>query len=297
MDDGSIADQFHNRYYEAAIDSLFAMSWLGVRCQKYPGDLWVYQEILHELRPDFIVETGTYWGGSSWFLASVCDLLGHGHVLTVDIADMASTETVRPSHPRITYLTGSSVSAAVCDSIRETIADAHTVMVILDSDHSREHVFKELQIYADFVTEDSYLVVEDTNVNGHPVHPSHGPGPWEAVEEFLREREDFVADRSREKFLITANPRGFLRRTSAEGHRLRYLAADAHAQEVQAELDRATARLAELEQVLLDRDVADARLRAEIKGLREANTTMLRSRSWRITAPLRRRGGGSSDGG
>ncbi len=85
-------------------------------------------------------------------------------------------------------------------------------MVVLDSDHSAAHVGKELEIYAPLVTPGCYMVVEDTNVNGHPISPDFGPGPWEAVEAFLSRRTDFVADGSREKFILTFNPRGFLRR-------------------------------------------------------------------------------------
>ncbi len=85
-------------------------------------------------------------------------------------------------------------------------------MVILDSDHSRDHVAKELELYADLVTPDSYLVVEDTNVNGHPVNRTHGPGPMEALDRFLASRNDFYRDRNRERYLMTFNPKGFLRR-------------------------------------------------------------------------------------
>jgi cephalosporin hydroxylase len=89
-------------------------------------------------------------------------------------------------------------------------------MAILDSDHHAAHVGRELRAYREFVTVGSYLVVEDTNVNGHPVMPEHGPGPFEAVEEFLREDRQFEADRSREKFLLTYFPNGFLKKVAPD---------------------------------------------------------------------------------
>jgi cephalosporin hydroxylase len=86
------------------------------------------------------------------------------------------------------------------------------VLVILDSDHSRDHVLDELRIYSRWVTPGSYLIVEDTNVNDHPALPEHGPGPMEALEEFLAETDEFEIDAPREKFFLTFNPRGFLRK-------------------------------------------------------------------------------------
>lgn len=85
-------------------------------------------------------------------------------------------------------------------------------MVVLDSDHSFAHVRRELELYGDLVTPECYLIVEDTNVNGHPVSPQHGPGPWEAVEEFLARKADFVVDRDQHKYLMTFNPNGYLRK-------------------------------------------------------------------------------------
>lgn len=198
---------FHRLYYNSGSTTWSNTYWLGTQTQKCPLDLWIYQELLHELRPAAIVETGTASGGSALFLASVCDLLGEGEVVTVDLA-----RRERPSHPRVTYLSGSSTAAESVARVRELIGEKAPVVVILDSDHSYAHVLDELRLYSPLVTSGSYLVVEDTNVNGHPVDPNHGPGPMEAVRDFLRESNEFTVDESREKFLLTFNPQGFLRR-------------------------------------------------------------------------------------
>jgi cephalosporin hydroxylase/glycosyltransferase involved in cell wall biosynthesis len=190
-----------------------SLGWLGTLAQKCPLDLWTYQEILVETRPDLIIETGTCEGGSALFLASICDLIGCGRVITIDIVDIPG----RPQHPRISYLLGSSVDPAVVARVRNEAAGCHRVMVILDSDHRRDHVLAELHAYADLVTPGCYLVVEDSVVNGHPYLPDFGPGPWEAVEAFVNVRTDFVADRDRERFLMTLNPGGYLRRLPATG--------------------------------------------------------------------------------
>ena len=175
-----------------------------------PLDLWIYQELVDELRPDLIVETGTAYGGSGLFLADLCEVAGNGRVVTIDIRERAGDV----EHPRLTKIVGSSIDGAVFDRVAAMAADVSAVLVILDADHARDHVAAEMRLWAPLVTLGSYLVVEDTNVNGHPVYPGFGPGPAEAVATFLAESDRFVADPDREKFLMTWNPGGFLRRVA-----------------------------------------------------------------------------------
>lgn len=203
-----IVREFHRLYYNSGSRTWSNTHWLGTPAQKCPLDLWVYQELLHELRPAMIVETGTARGGSALFLASICDLLGQGSIVSIDI----EAKPGRPEHERITYLTGSSTAPEIRQQIEELVGDRAPVLVILDSDHGREHVLEELRVYAPLVTPGSYLIVEDTNVNGHPVSADHGPGPMEAVHDFLHESEEFSVDRGQEKFFLTFNPGGYLRR-------------------------------------------------------------------------------------
>lgn len=206
----SIVAQFRNLYFDSYVvgKTPFNTFWLGVLTRKCPTDFWIYQEIIFELKPDVIIECGTAHGGSALFLASMCDLVNNGKVITIDIADMKG----RPKHKRIKYLHGSSISAAIVEQVKKLVTPKDKVMVILDSDHRKAHVLNELKIYGELVTKGSYLVVEDTVLNGHPVYPEFGPGPMEAVEEFLEGNKAFVADGDKEKFYLTFNPRGYLRK-------------------------------------------------------------------------------------
>lgn len=175
---------------------------------KSPLDLWIYQELINEVKPDIIFETGTHMGGSALFLASMCDLVGNGQVISIDLNEI---QEFYPEHPRLTYWGGkSSVDRLL--PIEECALHADSVMVILDSDHSEAHVRAEIERFAPLVTVDSYLIVEDTAVNGHPILPSHGPGPMEAVNDFLSTTDEFAIDIRQEKFLMTFNPRGYLKR-------------------------------------------------------------------------------------
>lgn len=202
-------DAFHELYYDRYKQggTWYDTRFQGVPVWKNPLDLWVYQELVHEIRPDLIVETGTAFGGSALYLASLCDLVGQGEVVSIDVQAYPD----RPRHVRLSYLHGSSTDAAIVEHVRR-LAQGRRVLVILDSDHRKEHVLAELAAYGPLVSVGGYLIVEDTNVNGHPAYPAFGPGPMEALETFLAESDAFEIDERREKFLLTFNPRGFLRR-------------------------------------------------------------------------------------
>jgi cephalosporin hydroxylase len=171
------------------------------------------QEIISEIRPDYIIEAGTRYGGTTLFYASVLSLVNpNGKVITIDIAPETDDASKLPLwNQRVEMIVGSSVEPKVTDHIAEEVK-GKKVLVTLDSLHTREHVLKEMQIYSKLVTPGSYLVVQDTNLNGHPVEPNFGPGPMEAVQEFLKTNDNFVADRSREKFFLTFYPGGWLKR-------------------------------------------------------------------------------------
>jgi cephalosporin hydroxylase len=207
-----LIDDFNRLYYHGPEgEPLYkTTSWLGVPTLKCPLDLWIYQEIVYRTRPEVIVETGVHCGGSALYLATLCDLIGHGRVLACDI----SLKLVAPaahSHPRIELLEGSSIAPQVVERIAQQCRGRRT-MVILDSDHSCAHVLAELRAYSPLVTPGCYLICEDTNVNGHPSFPEHGPGPYEAVQQFLAATQNFRIDKDCERLLVTFNPCGYLLR-------------------------------------------------------------------------------------
>jgi cephalosporin hydroxylase len=203
--DHAAVSRAHDALYLS--DAWTEARWLGAQALKNPLDLWVYQEIMVETRPEVIVETGTYRGGSAFFLASICDLLGMGEILSIDVEPIRDDY---PSHPRITYFGGrSSTDPAVVAEVRARAAGKRT-LVVLDSDHSQAHVEAELAAYADLVPVGCYLVVEDSNIG--QIRKDLLPGPLEAIEVFLSGTDAFEIDREREKFLITFNPSGYLRR-------------------------------------------------------------------------------------
>jgi cephalosporin hydroxylase len=210
----AVVREFHRLYYNSADQTWRNTYWLGTPVMKCPLDLWVYQEIVHRLRPSLIVETGTASGGSARYLASVCDEVRSGQILTIDIESPEG----RPEHSRVEYLHGSSTAAETLAEVRRRATGQDCVMVILDSDHSYEHVREELRLYHELVTPGSYLIVEDTNLNGHPVLARVGQGPIDAVEEFVADDPAFQIDRSCEKFFMTLNPRGFLHRVGSAAH-------------------------------------------------------------------------------
>ena len=208
-DERAVIDAFHRLYYDSHDTTWKQTFWRGRTVRKCALDLWVYQEILTETRPDLIVETGTYMGGSAFFMANICDLIGHGKIVTIDV----SAPEGRPRHRRITYLRGYSVAPEIVARVRRRARRSKRVMVVLDSDHRRDHVSRELELYAPLVTPGCYLVVEDTNVNGHPVSPRAWSRSDGSRHHLPRDLERVRGRPVREKLLLTFNPSGYLRRT------------------------------------------------------------------------------------
>jgi cephalosporin hydroxylase len=162
------------------------MTWGGVRTLKLPGDMWNYQEIIHERRIDYVIEAGTRHGGSALFFAqALAARNARGFVISIDVDD--SARQIR-EHERIEFLLGNSADPDVVDDVLAMLApERGPLFLILDSDHSRDHVLAELRAWIPRLRAGDYVVVEDTIVNGHPVRPEFGPGPMEAIEQYLQE--------------------------------------------------------------------------------------------------------------
>ncbi|MBU1670593.1 MAG: cephalosporin hydroxylase family protein [Actinobacteria bacterium] len=188
--------------------------WMGVKAEKNPLDSWIYQEIAYEVRPDAIIEIGSCAGGSTLMLAHFLDLVGKGKVISIDI----DRERFVAEHERIIALTGNSRSPEIISKVEELCAGG-SVLVIHDGDHGRDQVLADLEVYSRLVTVGSYLIVEDGIVD--LFRPMSGAGifglwprggPLPAIDRFLRDNPDFVIDQSRERYLITYNPHGYLKR-------------------------------------------------------------------------------------
>lgn len=201
--DKKIVDSFHIEFEKHKVYE--KVTWLGVPMFKLPMDLIIMQELIFKVRPDFIVETGTAHGGSALFFASIMRLLGQGKIITVDIDNRCDFED-----EKITKILADSADEGTVRFVK-TLVDGR-VMVFLDSWHSKDHVLRELRLYAPLVALGSYIVVEDTHVNNHPVPWQWGEGPYEAVQEFLKENDNFIVDTRCEKLGVTYNPSGYLQR-------------------------------------------------------------------------------------
>ena len=210
-----ISAQAHHKY-------TYNFTWLGRPIIQFPQDILAVQELIWRIKPEIIIETGIAHGGSLIFYSSMLELIGgDGRVLGIDIDIREHNRVEIEKHPlskRITMLEGSSIAPDTIEKVRAIAQDCRTVMVILDSNHTHEHVAQELLLYSPLVTMDSYLVVFDTIIEDMPedVFPDRpwgkGDNPKTATREFLKTTDRFVIDEEyNNKLLITVAPEGYLR--------------------------------------------------------------------------------------
>jgi cephalosporin hydroxylase len=198
-------------------------TYFGVRTLKNPMDAWIYQELVYDMRPDVIVEIGNRHGGSALFFAHLCDILGRGRLIGVDLEHDTVPDRVK-QHPRITFIDGDACASA--ERVFGLISPEEKVLVIEDSSHTYDNTLNVLRRYSDLIKLGDYFIVEDS-ICHHGLATGPKPGPYEAIEAFVLENPDFGIDRGKERFLITWNPKGFLKRTA--GNRLGRGAAAAQA--------------------------------------------------------------------
>ena len=203
----------------------YNFSWMGRPIIQLPQDMMAMQEIIWQVKPDLIIETGIAHGGSLIYYASLLELIGHADAYVFGI-DIDLREHNRPEiekHPmyhRIRMLEGSSISSEVIDNVHRQAEGKQRVLVVLDSNHTHDHVLQELNAYSSLVTQGSYLVVFDTIIEDMPDDLPHtqnrpwrkGNNPKTAVQEFLSHNDRFEPDTNLEaKLLITVAPQGYLK--------------------------------------------------------------------------------------
>lgn len=202
----------------------YNFSWMGRPIIAYPQDMVAMQELIWEVKPDLIIETGVAHGGSIVYYASLLELNGgDGIVLGIDIDIRKHNRDLIEAHPmmkRIRLIEGSSTSEEIVKQAHAIAAGKKRVMVCLDSNHTHEHVYNELLAYADLVSVGSYLIVFDTAVEMMTEDFDWGNRPWgkgnnphTAVMQFLKEKDCFEIDKKVDgKLLITVAPDGYLKR-------------------------------------------------------------------------------------
>lgn len=182
--------------------------YFGIQTWKSPIDFWIYQELIHELKPDAIVEIGVNKGGSTLALAHLCDRLEKGRVIAVDLNHDAIVDEVR-EHPRIKLVKGDACEAF--GKVQKLIKRRDQVLVIEDSSHTFDNTLAILEKYSPLIKPGGYFIVED-GICHHGFDGGPSPGPYEAAEAFISAHANFEIDRSREAFVLTWNPKGYLRR-------------------------------------------------------------------------------------
>jgi cephalosporin hydroxylase len=195
--------------------------WLGRPIIQYPQDIIAIQEIIWEVKPDLIIETGIAHGGSLILSASILEIIGKGKILGIDVDIRKHNKIAIKAHPlykRIKMIEGSSVDKTVVNKVYDFAKNKKTVMVFLDSNHTHEHVLKELELYSSLVTKGSYLIVFDTVIGNMPnsffseKRWNKMNNPKTALIEFLKKNKRFKIDKTIEdKLLITAAPCGYLK--------------------------------------------------------------------------------------
>jgi len=223
---GGSMDKVNIKEFIGAINASFMPDpgnyWLGIKILKTPLDLMILQDIIFEKRPDVIIELGTEFGGSAYYMANIMELMKiDGKVISIDHSECRTStyykkdlcidgKTIsvdscmykKPAHSKLEFIQSDCMTVEL-----PKLGDK--VMVVLDCNHSADHVFKELEKFSSFVTPGQYIIVEDTDG-----WADIGGGPEGAIQKFLSSNKDFVVDESRERYGVSSNLGGYLLKVS-----------------------------------------------------------------------------------
>ena len=219
-------DMLSNLWIKVAAEHrlMYELNWLDRPIIQFPTDVVVLQELLWEIRPDVVIETGVAHGGSLVLSASILELIGKGKVIGIDIEIRSHNRAALDAHSlihRIDLIEGSSVSPDTLAAVRERVAGAKTVMVVLDSNHTEAHVLKELELYGELVTPGSYMVAHD-GAQAWVWDIPRGKPEWKddhplgAIHKYLAKHPEYSIDQTRTRFGITSSPDGFLKKAALD---------------------------------------------------------------------------------
>ncbi|MHB8972902.1 MAG: cephalosporin hydroxylase family protein [Pirellulaceae bacterium] len=215
-----IADLWTKVFCEKRL--MYEPTWLGVPIIQFPNDIVMMQELIWSLKPDVIVETGVAHGGSAIFYASLLELIGRGRVIGVEIEMREHNAIALMNHPlrhRITVVEGSSIQETTVAEVNGLLNPGDKVLVVLDSNHTYQHVIREMELYAPLVPVDGYMVVMDGVGDLVWDIPSgkaewRGENPLKAIKEFIQKYPEWKVDSRYNRLMVTSSPLGFLKRTT-----------------------------------------------------------------------------------
>lgn len=213
--------QWRARRIAQEVNTEYENTWFGVRVLQYPNDLMIYQQLINQLRPDLIIETGTDWGGSAVYMATILESVNpEGKIISIDIDRRHWDESMSDFNlagkdkllSRIEFVESDSLAPSCIDNVAKQAKEAKTVLVLLDSLHTKKQVLAELKAYSPFVTPGSYIIVNDTHLEGLAQGDTMA-APLSAVREFLKENPSFQVDEELERFNISCAHSGYIKRT------------------------------------------------------------------------------------
>lgn len=215
-------EMLSNLWVKAAAEFklMYELTWMGRPIIQFGTDMIMLQQLIWEVKPDIFIETGIAHGGSLIYTASLFELMGKGQVIGIDVEIRRHNRTAIEQHPmykRIQMIEGSSIDGSTIKELEKLLEAGKTITVMLDSNHSKDHVLQEMRLYSKYVTKDNYLIVQDGAQAWVSDIPRGKPewledNPLGAIDEFLKENDDFVIDHSYTRLGITQSPLGYLRK-------------------------------------------------------------------------------------